>query len=209
MENLNGDPDRILIADGQHLFRAALHRLAKQAYPHAQIQEADGFESLVACKDFAPDLLLVDFYCAHYDTVTSAKWLRGEYPMSHIILVSTVPDQKVIDALLENGVDAYASKFASESALLDVMTETDHRLRGGDTEIDDRDPRGGLTLRQRDVIDLLVQGKSNKEIARELQISPFTVRIHVSAVLRYLDVDTRTAAAVKATGSGITQNHIL
>lgn len=208
METANSMPDRILVADGQHLFRDALQKLARKAYPLAEIREADGFEGLTACRDFNPDLLLVDFYCPHYDAVTSAKWLRGEYPASYIVLVSTLPDAKIIGNVLNSGVDAYVSKFAEESALLAAMTATESEPQNH-AEIDERDPRGGLTERQREVIDLLVQGKSNKEIARALRISPFTVRIHVSAVLRYLDVGTRTAAAVKATGNGISQSHVL
>lgn len=208
MEIENSMPDRILVADGQHLFRTALHDLARKAYPLAEIREADGFDGLMACRDFNPDLLLVDFYCPHYDAVTSAKWLRGEYPASYIVLVSTVPDQKVVDNVLDNGVDAYVSKFAEERALLAAMTATANDALN-EVRIDEKDPRGGMTERQREVIDLLVQGKSNKEIARVLKISPFTVRIHVSAVLRYLDVDTRTAAAVKASGNGISQSHVL
>lgn len=208
MEIENSTPERILVADGQHLFRTALHDLARKAYPLAEIREADGFDGLMANREFNPDLLLVDFYCPHYDAVTSAKWLRGEYPASYIVLVSTVPDQKVVNNILDNGVDAYVSKFAEESALLAAMTATPSEAANG-VRIDDKDPRGGMTERQREVIDLLVQGKSNKEIARALRISPFTVRIHVSAVLRYLDVDSRTAAAVKATGNGISQSHVL
>lgn len=208
METENSMPDRILVADGQPLYRAAMQELARKAYPLAEIREADGFDGLMAFREFNPDLLLVDFYCPHYDAVTSAKWLRGEYPASYIVLVSTVPDQKIVDNVLDNGVDAYVSKFAEEDVLLAAMTATANETLN-EVRIDERDPRGGMTGRQREVIDLLVQGKSNKEIARVLQISPFTVRIHVSAVLRYLDVDTRTAAAVKASGNGISQSHVL
>ncbi|QND52567.1 response regulator transcription factor [Phyllobacterium sp. 628] len=206
MESDNTAPQRILLADGQHLYREALHRLVAQVFPTAEIREALGFETLTGSREFNPDLIIIDFYCPDYDPIMTAKWLRGEFPSAFIILLAALQDRKVIDALLENGIDSHVSKFVSNEELTLVLLET---KAGSSSLVLEENGRWGLTPRQRSVLDLLVRGMSNKEIARELKISPFTVSIHVSAVMRYLEVDSRTAAAAKAAGNGISQNHIV
>jgi two-component system nitrate/nitrite response regulator NarL len=204
MESENTTPQRILLADGQHLYREALCRLVEQVFPDAEIKEAVGFETLAGSREFNPDLIIIDFYCPDYDPITTAKWLRGEFPSAFIILLAALQDRKVIDALLESGIDSHISKFVSNEELIAVLLET---KVGSSALVVEENGRWGLTPRQRNVLDLLVRGMSNKEIARELKISPFTVSIHVSAVMRYLEVDSRTAAAAKATGNGLSQNH--
>ncbi|SDP34588.1 response regulator transcription factor [Phyllobacterium sp. OV277] len=204
MENENSAPERILLADGQHLYREGLHRFIEQIFPDAEIREAVGFETLTGSREFDPDLIIIDFYCPDYDPVTTAKWLRGEFPSAFIILLAALQDRKIIDALLESGIDCHVSKFVSNAELTQILLET---KVGSSALVLEENGRWGLTPRQRDVLDLLVKGMSNKEIARALKISPFTVSIHVSAVMHYLEVDSRTAAAAKAAGNGISQNH--
>lgn len=206
MESEIISPQRILIADGQHLYREALRRLIEDTFPGAEILEAVGFETLVGAREFRPDLIVIDFYCPDYDPVTTAKWLRSEFPAAFIVLLAALQDPKVIDEILDNGVDSHVSKFVSTDELRAVLLSTE---TGASHSLSQFESRNGLTPRQRNVLDLLVRGMSNKEIGRELDISPFTVRIHVSAVMRYLDVDSRTAAAAKAAGNGLSQNHVV
>ncbi|MFO6028138.1 LuxR C-terminal-related transcriptional regulator, partial [Pseudomonas aeruginosa] len=118
-------------------------------------------------------------------------------------VVSMVDDPQLIGEVMNAGADGFLGKSIAPEELGQAILA----IRAGEVLVR-YEPSGllplqpsprleGLTERQLDVLRLLAQGKSNKEIGRALDISHYTVRIHVSSLLRALDVPSRTAAAVK------------
>ena len=196
---------RIIVSDGHPVFREGLIGLVLLAFPNADVREAGTFaETIGLAEQDAPDLFLLDLLFPGMEPKTSVLRLREACPNARIAIVSMVEDQASIDAMMGLGIDAYIAKNVAYDKMVAVLRDVAAGKRI--TALSDRPPlwsaamqsatdASGFTPRQRDVLALLIKGKSNKEIGRLLAISPFTVRIHVSALLRLLRVNTRTEAA--------------
>ena len=203
MDSVRSSPKRIVVADGQPIFREAMLRIVRRTFPKALLYVASDLESLMARREVDPELIVLDFLCPDYDPVFSARWLRGEFPHCTIIFVSSLDDRRMIANVVANGADGHIGKSGTPGeiaeALRSIVAGAPVALRAEPLPRN----RSDLTPRQREILDLMAEGRSNKEIGRALNISPFTVRIHVSAVLRFLEVETRAAAVAKAISIGL------
>lgn len=205
--------ERILVADDHPLFRDGLCRLIGSAFPNAELLQAGCIDELraVAADGDVPTLFILDLMFPGMDPATTVARLRTDYPTSSLIIISMSDNPDTIQRVMQQGADGYIAKSVDPAAMLRAIQS----IRNGDTivlapttsAITSAPPAGrriqDITPRQRDVLLHLAMGRTNKEIGRQLDISPFTVRIHVSALLRLLDAQSRSEAATKAKAMGI------
>jgi DNA-binding NarL/FixJ family response regulator len=203
---------KVLLADDHALFRDGV-RLVLESLVDGPVEviEAADFTQAIAEAKANPDLDvgLVDLNMPGMDGSQGIEGLRRAAPDLYLVMVSGSSDPRDVRRALDAGAQGYIAKAASSRAMIDGIRS----VLSGETYLSPlidaaevaaqggvQPPRGKavLTPRQRDVLQMLSQGKSNKEIARDLKLAEITVKLHVTAILRALGVENRTQAAILA-----------
>jgi two-component system nitrate/nitrite response regulator NarL len=209
---------RILIADDHALFRRGLSLLLRQLYPDAELAEATDIAGALALGERLAqcDVVLLDLTMPGMEGFAGVERLRAAAPAARIVMLSASADLDSIRKAMAAGARGYVLKSGSDETLRHalalvmagevyvppvVLAELD-RPQGG-AELPADSPLRSLTERQRPTLLLLVQGLSNKEIARQLGLLESTVKAHLKVILKKLGAGNRTQAALLATQMGL------
>lgn len=205
-----GATDKTIIADDHPLFREALRRIIQRVTSSKIVEVADARSLLREAENSPqPTLMLLDLVFPGFESAKSIGQLRQRFPQTVLIVVSMSEDKNTIDKVIRAGANGFISKSVSAEEMAKAIEQI---LDGEIVVCVDADPSfegtfehlaDTLPKRHLDVLVHLAQGKTNKEIARDLGISPFTVRAHISALFKSLGVTTRAKAAALAVAHGL------
>ena len=203
---------KVLVADDHPLVRDALARAVRQLDERAEVVEADSFDALQALAETgAADLALVDLNMPGMRGLDGLRRLRATLPTLPIVVTSGQDDPATIRAVLATGVSGFIPKANPAALLLQAL----RLVQAGGVYIPSATladlqqgvppalPEAAFTPRQLDVLHCLMRGRANKLIARELGLTEGTVKIHIAAILRVLQVRNRTEAVVRARELGV------
>jgi two-component system NarL family response regulator len=199
---------RILIIEDHPVVRQGLVALLSSA-PGIEVvgSAADGFEGMQVFRSVHPDVTLIDLQMPRLGGVETIQRLRHEWPDARIIVLTTFDGDEDIYRAMQAGAKAYLLKGMEVEELLAAI-RTVHMGRASvpssiAEKLAQRIGLQDLTARELEVLERIVAGRANKEIANDLNISEATVKSHVNSLLGKLGVDDRTHAAVVALQRGI------
>lgn len=203
----------IIIADDHELFLDGLSFSLTSAFQGIKIQKAHNYDELLnpALTREKIDLIITDLAMPGKPWNEALDILKKTLPKTPIIVISAVYDRTTVTTAIDLGASGFIPKTASSKVILSAIQLV---LAGGiylpaellknKEDLSGREKeelawKGKLTKRQREVMHLMAMGKSNKVIAQELNLTEGTVKLHVTAILKALNVSNRTGAVLKAT----------
>lgn len=206
---------RVLLVDDHEMVRMGLSAYL-QTQPDITVvgEAADGAEGLSRALETRPDVILMDLVMEGTDGVQATREIHRALPEARIIVLTSFLDDDKVLPVLEAGALSYLLKTARAQEIaaavraaargepvLDtrVTGKVLTRIRRGEAP----PPHESLTPREREILELIAQGRTNQEIANQLFITVKTVKTHITQILAKLGVDDRTQAAVYAHRNGL------
>lgn len=210
---------RVFLIDDHALFRAGLESLLERQGIAVVGHSSDGVENLDLLPGLAADIILLDMRLGTTDGLSVLEGLNRSGNNIPVVILTTSRDEKDLVCCLRQGSRGYLLKDMEPKELIEAL----HRVIRGETavapemtgflakalqgqapeEFAETSPFAKLTPREHQILEHLAEGQSNKLIARQLGISDGTVKLHVKAILRKLEVHSRVEAAVLAVENGL------
>ncbi|MDZ4373613.1 MAG: response regulator transcription factor [Phenylobacterium sp.] len=181
---------RGLICDDHPLMREALVAAMQDRWPTLVLDQASDYPAAWALAETGPDLCVVDLGMPGAGPLEGLAGVRSRAPDARLVAVTGLNDAGLLQAVREAGVAALVSKNAEPSVLMTAIADAAPELKSLEAL--------RLPPRQQEVLALLAEGRTNKEIALRLGISPATVKIHVARLAACLGAANRTEAVANA-----------
>lgn len=214
--DMNVDKSSILIIEDHELTSFALKTTLMTTNFVGEVYEAhnaqDGFEII---KKHKPDLILMDIGLGEINGIEATRKIKEKYPEIKIVILTSHEDKEEVTACLELGINAYCTKDIKPNKLIDVIEDVLSGSMYFDKSISkyvlERNSKQNiqkekisvkdcynLTQKEKKVLILLASGNNNSQIAKKMDISVNTTKVHVCSILQKLNVEDRTQAAIKA-----------
>lgn len=212
---------RVLLVDDHTLFRSGLETLLERHAIDVVAATGDGREGMQLALEIDPDIVLLDMRMPDMNGLEVLRALRSAGMKTPIVMLTTSNEERDLVECLRNGAQGYLLKDMEPDELVAALRDIQagrtvvapelagvlaRVVQGESIETERQDtPFSELTPRELEILCLLAEGQSNKVIARNLGISDGTVKLHVKAVLRKLNVHSRVEAAVMAVEKNLCQ----
>jgi DNA-binding NarL/FixJ family response regulator len=204
----NGSKIKVLVVDDHPIMRVGIAAIVNARADMVTVGQAGtGEEAIKQFEEHKPDITLMDLRLPGMSGVDAIRTIRSRHPQSCFVVLTTYEGDEDIYQALEAGASAYIIKGMPHEALVDALRRVYAGGRFLPTPVSAalaaRTPNSALSSREREVLQLLARGESNKMIAQHLGITEATVKCHVSVILMQLQVEDRTQAVLTALQRGL------
>ncbi len=208
-------PIRVTLVDDHAVVRSGLSAFLA-AYDDFELvgEAANGNEAVALCQAVQPDVVLMDLVMPEMDGAAATEIIRRRWPNIQVVALTSFKEEDLVTKALQAGAIGYLLKDATADELVRAIRaardgrptlapEAAQALIHASRQVEEPDPGNGLTAREQQVLELMVAGRSNPEIAQQLVVSRSTAKFHVSSILSKMGVSSRTEAVAVALKNGM------
>ena len=208
-------PISVVVADDHSLFRDGVTSLLEAAGYEVVEQSNDGQGAVEAVRKTHPDLVLLDISMPKMDGLEALQLIKAEFPETRVVILTVSEDDDDLFTSIRAGADGFLHKDLDASEFLEMLAglergeaaitrKTAARLMSGFQQLTEQtDNADALTKREIQLLHWMVEGHSNRVIAKELFISENTVKYHIRNIFQKLEVQNRTEAVAYALREGL------
>jgi DNA-binding NarL/FixJ family response regulator len=217
---------KILLVDDHTLFRESLQNLLNLHGYQVVGTAGDGLEALEKARRLHPDLILMDIEMPGCDGLTATRLIKAEMPDTKIVMLTVAQQDESLFESFKSGASGYLLKSSRARQLLlhlgqldegqaalspglaeKILEEFARMGRQLESNSEQVEETADLTVRQREILTLIVQGMTYEEMGKTLCLSERTIRYHVGEIIQRLNLENRSQVIAYAARMGLTRSH--